>query len=139
MKRARLVLLLSVVVATVSAGTVFRARRHLAHPAVAAIRAPNGVRVRVQVLNGTKMRGLARRATLVLRDHGFDVVEMGTSGVGSDSTVVYDYTGHPDWADRVAKIFSPARVVSRPDSSRDLDVAVVLGTTWRAPSQPFYP
>ena len=39
---------------------------------------PDGVRVRVQVLNGTKVRGLARRATMLLRDRGFDVVEMRT-------------------------------------------------------------
>ena len=44
----------------------------------AEVRAPDGVRIRVQVLNATKTRGLARRATMLLRDRGFDVVEMGT-------------------------------------------------------------
>jgi hypothetical protein len=27
----------------------------------------------------------------------------------------------------------------RRDSSRYLDIAVLLGTTWRPPSEPFYP
>src|SRR5262245_30797239 len=65
-------------------------------------RAPENVRVRVQVLNGTTTRGLARRATNVLRDRGFDVVEVGNGtsggGGGGDTTLVFDLSGHPDWA-----------------------------------------
>lgn len=102
-------------------------------------RAPDGVRIRVQVLNGTTTRGLARRATMVLRDRGFDVVEMGTVVSSNDTTVVLDLSGHPDWAARVAKLFPPARVVTRADSSRYLDIAVILGTSWRPPAEPFYP
>ncbi len=102
-------------------------------------RAPDGQRVRVQVLNSTKTHGLARRATMLLRDRGFDVVETGTIGTAHDTTLVYDLSGHPDWANRIARAFAPARVVVRTDSSRYLDIAVLLGTTWRAPPEPFYP
>ena len=73
-------------------------------------RAPDGVRVRVQVLNGTKTRGLARRATLLLRDRGFDVVETGTVKSTRDTTIVLDLSGHPDWAQRVARALGTARV-----------------------------
>ncbi|HEX7941572.1 MAG TPA: LytR C-terminal domain-containing protein, partial [Gemmatimonadaceae bacterium] len=52
------------------------------------VRAPDGVRIRVQVLNTTKTRGLARRATRLLRDRGFDVVELGTVGPTMDTTLV---------------------------------------------------
>lgn len=103
------------------------------------VRAPDGVRVRVQVLNGTKTRGLARRATMLLRDRGFDVVEVANSGAGSDTTLVLDLSGHPDWASRVARVLAPARIITRTDSSRYLDIAVVLGATWRPPSEPFNP
>jgi hypothetical protein len=103
------------------------------------VRAPEGVRIRVQVLNSTKTHGLARRATMLLRDRGFDVVENGTVTQQRDTTVVLDLSGHPEWADRVARIFAPAKVTARPDSSRYLDIAVVLGSTWRPPAQPFYP
>jgi hypothetical protein len=106
---------------------------------VAEVRAPEGVRIRVQVLNATKTRGLARRATMLLRDRGFDVVENGTLSQLRDTTLVLDLSGHPDWANRIAQIFAPARVTARADSSRYLDIAVVIGSTWRAPSQPFYP
>lgn len=103
------------------------------------ISAPAGQRVRVQVLNGTKLRGLARRATMVLRDHGFDVVETGTDVAARDTTIVYDLSGHADWAATVAKLFAPARVITRADSSRYLDITISVGSTWRAPAQPFYP
>jgi LytR cell envelope-related transcriptional attenuator len=103
------------------------------------VRAPDSARIRVQVLNGTTTRGLARRATMVLRDHGFDVVETGTVSDTRDTTLVLDLSGHPEWARRVARVLGVARIEARRDSSRYLDIAVVLGTTWRPPAQPFYP
>jgi hypothetical protein len=102
-------------------------------------RAPDSARIRVQVLNGTTTRGLARRATMVLRDHGFDVVETGTVSDTRDTTLVLDLSGHPEWARRVARVLGVARIEARRDSSRYLDIAVVLGATWRPPAQPFYP
>src|SRR5262245_16163045 len=102
-------------------------------------RAPDSVRIRVQVLNGTKTRGLARRATMVLRDRGFDVVEVGTVTSTRDTTLVLDLSGHPDWAKRAARSLAPARIETRRDSSRYLDISVVLGTTWRPPAEPLHP
>lgn len=101
--------------------------------------APAGVRIRVEVLNATRVRGLARRATMHLRDRGFDVVSVGTSRDSRDSTLVLDRSGHPDWAELVAKALGGARVEASPDSSRYLDVTVLVGTTWLPPSEPFYP
>ncbi len=103
------------------------------------VRAPDGTRIRVEVLNATKTRGLARRATAYLRDRGFDVVATGTSGEALDSTLVLDRSNHPEWATLVARSLGNARVEARPDSSRYLDVTVLLGTSWRPPAEPFYP
>jgi len=102
-------------------------------------RAPENVRIKVQVLNATRTRGLARRATMHLRDRGFDVVEIGTESQGLDSTLVLDRSGHPEWAALVAKAMGGARVEARPDSSRYLDVTVLVGASWRPPTEPFYP
>jgi hypothetical protein len=101
--------------------------------------APAGVRIRVEVLNATRVRGLARRATMHLRDRGFDVVTVGTSREARDSTVVLDRSGHPDWAALVAKALGGARVEQARDSSRYLDVTVLIGASWRPPAEPFYP
>ena len=101
--------------------------------------APAGVRIRVEVLNATRVRGLARRATMHLRDRGFDVVNVGTSREVRDSIVVLDRSGHPDWAALVARALGGARVEQALDSSRYLDVTVLIGATWRPPGEPFYP
>ena len=101
--------------------------------------APAGVRIRVEVLNATRVRGLARRATMHLRDRGFDVVNVGTSRESRDSTLVLDRSGHADWAALVARALGGARVEQAPDSSRYLDVTVLVGATWRPPAEPFYP
>jgi LytR cell envelope-related transcriptional attenuator len=101
--------------------------------------APPDVRIRVEVLNATRVRGLARRATMHLRDRGFDVVYVGTSRDVRDTTVVLDRSGHPDWAALVARALGGARVERAPDSSRYLDVTVLVGATWTPPAEPFYP
>jgi hypothetical protein len=103
------------------------------------VRAPNGARIRVQVLNTTKTRGLARRATQLLRDRGFDVVELGTVGPTMDTTLVLDLSGHPAWAEAVAKVMAPAHTRARRDSSRYLDISVLVGSSWRPPADPLYP
>jgi hypothetical protein len=130
------VLLLAGVIATRGA---MRGRRGAGRAAPPDVNAPADTRVRVQVLNATTVRGLARRATMHLRDRGFDVLDIGTWNEQLDSTLVLDRSGHPDWAKRVADALGGARVESRPNSSRYLDVTVLLGRSWRAPAQPFYP
>ena len=101
-------------------------------------RAPEGTRIKVEVLNGTRTKGLARRATIYLRDRGFDVVGSGTESAPRATTVVYNRSSHPEWARLVARAIN-APVVNRPDSSRYLDVTVILGADWRPPPLPFHP
>ena len=131
--------------AIVGGAWVIHVRRAIPGPIGAAIdrasvvRAPAGVRVRVQVLNTTGSHGLARRATRLLRDRGFDVVDMGNAAPALDTTLVLDRTGHPAWATAVTRVLTPSRAEARPDSSRYLDVTVLLGRTWRPPAQPFDP
>ena len=101
-------------------------------------RAPEGVRIKVEVLNATQTRGLARRATAYLRDRGFDVVGSGNVTEQRVNTVVYDRSSHPDWARLVGRAMG-APVVERPDTSRYLDVTILLGSDWRPPALPFHP
>lgn len=100
--------------------------------------APPGVRIKVEVLNATHTRGLARQATLYLRDRGFDVVSMGNSARTQDASVVLDRSNHPAWAKLIAEALN-ARVEARPDTSRYLDATVVIGGDWTPPPEAFYP
>ena len=103
------------------------------------VTAPPNTRIRVEIINATRTGGLARRVARLLRDRGFDVVKYTTSSTTQDSTVVLDRSGNPEWARLVGQVLGGARVDARPDTSRYVDVTVVLGTTWRAPAQPFSP
>jgi hypothetical protein len=134
-------MLLLAIVAAATWRVLGRAPAVAGGPALAAgdARAPEGVRIRVEVLNATRTRGLARQATRHLRNHGFDVVLFGTSPETHDSTVVIDRTGHPEWAALVAEVMGGARVRSVPDSLRYLDITVLVGASWRAPAEPLYP
>lgn len=100
---------------------------------------PDDVRIKVEVLNASGQRGLARRATFALRDAGFDVVRFTNDPVRRDSTLVLARSGNDQWAALVARALGGARVESRPDTSRYLDVTVLLGADWRPPSKPFHP
>jgi hypothetical protein len=135
-KRLAFVLIGSIVALAVTA-TTLPARRSPARTEHAA--GPSTPRVRVQVLNATRTRGLGRRAMLYLRDQGFDVVEVGTTTPTRDTTLVLDRSRHPEWARNVASSMGAAHVETRIDSSRYLDVTVLIGSSWRPPAQPFYP
>lgn len=147
MKRVAFIVLTLVAMVAIGAAWVVHALRAttttstfaavLPHDALP--RAPEGVRIRVQVLNTTGKHGLARRATRVLRDQGFDVVDMGNETPVLDTTVVLDRSGHPTWAATIAKVIRPAVSRTERDSSRYLDVTVLLGRSWTPPPEPFNP
>lgn len=100
---------------------------------------PEGTRIRVEVLNTTTIRGLGRKATLYLRDAGFDVVRFAGEGPSRDTSVVIDRTNHPEWARLASEALGGAPIQTRPDSSRYVDITVLLGTSWRPPAKTLYP
>ncbi|MEO7361490.1 MAG: LytR C-terminal domain-containing protein [Gemmatimonadaceae bacterium] len=147
---ARLVVALIVVAAAATGATVWWNDRPDVHTPIGTAfaaqtdslaRAPKGVRVRVRVLNASNVNGLAKRATSVLRDHGFDVVEY--EGVMQKTpraaTLVQTHTGHDDWSDRVIRVLGTGTTETRADSSRFVDLTVILGVDWKAPAQAFRP
>ncbi len=100
---------------------------------------PAGAHVRVEVLNATDTKGLARRAMLVMRSAGFDVVFFGNSAERADTTLVLDRSGHPDWAALASRAMGVARVEEKADSSRFLDLTVLVGRNWTPPLEPLNP
>ncbi len=135
------------VVVALSAGGVWlwrrgatpEARRERALSAVVERVVPDSVRIKIEVLNATNIRGLARRGTFHLRDLGFDVVSSGNSTEKLDSTVVIIRSGRPEWAELAAKALGGARIQTRPDTSRYLDLTILLGASWRPPLETFHP
>lgn len=101
---------------------------------------PDGVRIKVEVLNGTDVSGLARRGMFAMRDAGFDVVNFGSTRERTDTTVVIDRTGHADWAAlAMSGLSGPVVVKHEPDDTRYVDLTILLGRLWTPPREPFHP
>ncbi len=93
-------------------------------------------RITIDVRNGGGVAGMARTATDHLRESGFDVVSLGNASTfGHDTTVVIDRVGDAEKAAAVARALGVERVESVPDSNLFVDVSVLLGADWAAPSQ----
>ncbi len=84
--------------------------------------------IRVEVLNGTEIVGLAGRTAELLRSYGFDVISVGNAA-GSDveRTRVIDRTGSGMYARRTADVIRASRVDSEVDPQAVVDVTVILG------------
>jgi hypothetical protein len=94
-------------------------------------------RVRVEVLNGGGRPGVARYATVVLRDMGLDVVYYGNAeNFSEDPSVVMDRGGRPDAAQVVAEALGIRIVKAEPDSTLYVDVTVRLGPEWAPEPDP---
>ena len=92
-------------------------------------------RVRVEVLNGGGVTGMARAATEILRDVGFDVVEIGNTRWDPERrSSVIDRVGRADVAQAVAAELGIDNVQSDPDPNLYVDVSVVLGSEWTNPT-----
>ncbi len=82
----------------------------------------------VEVLNGTRVDGLARTVTRRLRREGIDVVFFGTvPDTGLDITQILIRRGDSTAALRVAKVLGIGRLVNEPNERLLLDASVILG------------
>ena len=111
-----------------------RGKRQGPAPAPAATTLPIAVpdsRVRVEVLNGSRKPGLARVATDKLRDAGYDVVFLGNAPNAAKTSVVIDRVGKRELADKIAKVLAITPVRTERDTTRYLEVTVILGSDYR--------
>jgi hypothetical protein len=109
-------------------------------PSDTSARAPQGVRVRVKVVNTTRTPRLAKRAALLLRDFGYDVVDWDTEATKSgDSTVIQVNAGSDANGERIRRVLGTGTVRTVRDPLRYVDVTVLLGRDWQAPAQPLRP
>lgn len=88
---------------------------------------------RVEVLNAAGRSGLARTATDRLRAAGYDVVFFGNAGNRADTlSIVLDRVGKLDLAQAVGRQLGITRVETALDSTRLVEVTVILGVDWPA-------
>ena len=88
-------------------------------------------RIRVEVLNGSGVPGVAGQATELLRDQGFDVVYFGNeSSFARDSSVVLDRTQRDGVLEMVSRSLGIAAARTDLDASLLVDVTVLLGGDW---------
>jgi hypothetical protein len=86
--------------------------------------------IHVEVLNASGREGLARVATQRLRGVGFDVVYFGNSAPIRDVPVVLDRVGRRVYARAVADALGIPDVRTELDSTRIVEVSVILGRNW---------
>lgn len=145
MTRGRVIAAGAILVIGVAA-TVIGARRWTAAGPLSAVlgdttSAPQGQRIVVEVLNASGVTGLAKRATFLLRDRGFDVVGWTNDPRGRRSeSLIIDYTNKPEAAERLARVLGGARVERGKDSlDRRLDLTVTLGSAYKPTGEAFHP
>ena len=100
-------------------------------PAALAWSVPDGEETAVvEVMNGTDHRGLARVAARLLRSHGIDVVGYDNTD-STPRTTLLVRRGDDRRARTVARALGIGVIRSAPDSTRHVDVTVVLGEDFR--------
>jgi LytR cell envelope-related transcriptional attenuator len=87
----------------------------------------------VEVLNGSGRRGLARAATRVLRQAGFDVVYFGSAANPVRETQALARRGDSTTAARVAEAVGAHRVRVALDTLLRVDVTLLLGDDYQPP------
>jgi len=85
----------------------------------------------LEILNGTKIPGLARRTREIYQSFGFDVVSYGNAETQEvEKTVVIDRKGNRDGAARIASIIKCTNIVTGPSpfgGQKNADITIVLG------------
>lgn len=89
----------------------------------------------VEVINATGREGLARQVTRLLREQGVDVVYFGSTDRRPDSTTVMVRRGQdPERGRPVARLMGTKRVTVETDSTRRVDLTILLGADYRFPA-----
>jgi LytR cell envelope-related transcriptional attenuator len=86
--------------------------------------------IQVEVLNGCGVAGVAEQLTSFLRDHKFDVVQMGNYiSYDVEKSIVIDRTGNEANAFKVADSLGISRenVIQQINSNYFLDVSIIIG------------
>ena len=88
--------------------------------------------IRVEVLNGAGVGGIARKMTDFLRREGFDVIDFGNAeSFKFHETVILDRSGDRAAAKLVAQAVNSSNIVSQKNPLLTLDVTLIIGRDYR--------
>ena len=86
-----------------------------------------GQGIRVVILNGTSVDGLAARVADVLEEQGYEILEVGNAERKTASTLILDHRGQTRRAQRVSSLLGGAVISAAPDGDNPADVTIILG------------
>ena len=86
-----------------------------------------GQGIRVVVLNGTGIDGLAARTAETLVRHGYEVLDVANAERKTASTLILDHRGQTRRAQRVSSLLGGAVISAAPDADNPADVTIILG------------
>ncbi len=87
--------------------------------------------IRLEILNGTTVSGLASRTAELYRSYGFDVVAIGNAADDSiRETVVVNHTGNPVFARRAGDIIRAPISPEGGTTQAAVDITVILGSNF---------
>lgn len=89
----------------------------------------------VEVLNGAGRAGLARTATRVLRRGGLDVMFYDNADTSLAATLLLVRRGDSTAARKAAGLLGTGTIRWAPDSTRRVDVTIILGADYQPPSE----
>jgi LCP family protein required for cell wall assembly len=102
-------------------------------------------RVKVRVLNGTGISGLAGQAAASLRKRGFDVIGVGNTGPAATTTVTYSGTAQADSAYTLMTALKATPAAQNllqeptPQTGAAGPVTLIIGSGWAGLSRPAPP
>lgn len=116
---------------------LFPAPAALASPLQADLASVQAEAARVQVLNGAGIPGLAGTTSDWLKTQGLNTLDPGNAERADyASTVIIDYTGKPNTARWLARVFNVTAVVNGGNPASAVDVQVIVGQDWQLPTAP---
>jgi LCP family protein required for cell wall assembly len=86
-----------------------------------------GQGIRVVILNGTSVAGLAARVAEALEEQGYEILDVGNAERKTASTLILDHRGQTRRAQRVSSLLGGAVISAAPDGDNPADVTIILG------------
>jgi len=89
--------------------------------------------IKVSVLNGTDISGLARKTTEILRGKGFDIMEYGNAQTKVEKTIIIDhYSPDMEYGRIVGRALGCKNITKSIDSSKIVKVTIIIGKDYKS-------